>query len=129
MSMQKQNWCNLFSHANIISTLSKGLRILLKSRETFDSIPDMKKSLARRIIWLYATGKPIDSATPEMAAVRNRIKHQSNYRKETTMSHAGKKDKGQKEQKKKSKHTLKEKRKLKQEKNQQTEKKHVVIPG
>jgi hypothetical protein len=45
------------------------------------------------------------------------------------MSHTGKKDKGQKEEKKKSKHTLKEKRKLKQEKHQQTEKKHIVIPG
>ena len=44
------------------------------------------------------------------------------------MSHTGKKDKGQKEQKKKSKHTLKEKRKLKQEKHQQADKKHIVIP-
>lgn len=44
------------------------------------------------------------------------------------MSH-GKKDKGQKEQKKKSKLTIKEKRKLKHEKHQQPDKKHVVISG
>jgi hypothetical protein len=34
-----------------------------------------------------------------------------------------------KDKRKKSKHTRKEKRKLKQEKNQQTEKKHITIPG
>ncbi|NWG33103.1 MAG: hypothetical protein HXY42_01565 [Chloroflexi bacterium] len=49
--------------------------------------------------------------------------------KEACMSHAGKKDKGQKEQKKKPKHTLKEKRKLKHEKEQKGEKKHLTIPG
>jgi hypothetical protein len=51
------------------------------------------------------------------------------HQKEACMSHAGKKDKGQKEQKKKPKHTLKEKRKLKHEKEQKGEKKHLTIPG
>jgi hypothetical protein len=45
------------------------------------------------------------------------------------MSHSGKKDKGNKEQKKKSKLTLKEKRKLKHEKHDTSEKKHIVIPN
>lgn len=57
------------------------------------------------------------------------VKRQTNYRKEKVMSHSGKKDKGKKEHRKKSKHTLKEKRKIKNEKHENPDKRHVVIPG
>jgi hypothetical protein len=88
-----------------------------------------EKSLAGRGFWLYPRTTPpcrnlrlIVCGTSE-GGIRHPLERRY------LMSHSGKKDKGKKEQKKKSKHTLKEKRKLKQEKHQQGEKKHIVIPG
>ncbi len=61
--------------------------------------------------------------------VRILVERKMTYRKEKLMSHSGKRDKGRKEQKKKSRHTLKEKRKIKHEKHENPDKRHVVIPG
>jgi hypothetical protein len=79
---------------------------------------------------LYPWDEIANLATHGINNLQNGWRVQNNPQKgEIEMGHSGKKDKGQKEEKKKSKHTLKEKRKLKQEKNQQTEKKHITIPG
>ena len=88
-----------------------------------------KKSLAGRIFWLYAKANPA-TLLPRIADnVRILVERRMIYRKEKLMSHSGKKDKGRKEQKKKSRRTLKEKRKIKHEKHENPDKRRVVIPG
>jgi hypothetical protein len=52
--------------------------------------------------------------------VGTRKSHSHHSKGENIMSNSGKRDKGNKEQKKKAKHDLKEKRKLKKEKKQKT---------
>ena len=123
MSIRKHGFCNLFSQGDMDT------RLLLPRTARFPNRSE-KSHLQEEYFGCILGVNLSTLQLMESTTFQNWWRAQNNPQKgEVEMGHAGKKDKGQKEQKKKSKHTLKEKRKLKQEKHQQTEQKHLVIPG